>query len=223
VTEIVREMFSYANGMTMSAKKDAFANIGGWLALNDGDLAERERTRLIQIEGFLTYGGLAGRDLQAIAQGLTEIVDEHYLEYRLCTCEYIVEQLMALGIPVVQPAGGHTVFVDVRAWLPHIPPLQYPGQVIVAGLYELGGICACEIGTVMFGRKTDGTEEAASRDLVRLAMPCCVYTQSHVDYIVEVFAELEADRNSMSGFAIVEEPPSLRHFTVKFAPLLNKG
>ena len=131
VSDIVREMFSYADGMTMSAKKDAFANIGGWLALNDSSLAERARTRLIQIEGFPTYGGLAGRDLDAIAQGLKEIVDEHYLEYRLRTCEYIVERLLALGIPVVQPAGGHAVFVDARAWLPHIQPLQYPGQSVV--------------------------------------------------------------------------------------------
>ncbi len=219
VEDIVREIFSYADGMTMSAKKDAFANIGGWLALNDDSLAERARTRLIQIEGFPTYGGLAGRDLEAIAQGLTEIVDEHYLAYRLRTCEYIVERLTELGIPVVLPAGGHAVFVDARAWLPHIPPLQYPGQSAVAALYEIGGIRACEIGTVMFGRKTDGTEEAAAMDLVRLAMPRRVYTQSHADYIVEVFAELNDMKDELVGLEIVEEPQSLRHFTSKFRRL----
>jgi tryptophanase len=219
VTNIVREIFSYADGMTMSAKKDAFANIGGWLALNDDLLAERARTRLIQIEGFPTYGGLAGRDLEAIAQGLVEIVDEDYLAYRLRSCEYVVEKLTGLGIPVVLPAGGHAVFVDARAWLPHIQPLEYPGQAVVAGLYEYGGIRACEIGTVMFGRKTDGSEEAAPMDLVRLAMPRRVYTQSHADYVIEVFAELNAIKDSLRGFVIVEEPPSLRHFTSKFEPL----
>ena len=219
ITEIVRECFSYADGMTMSAKKDAFANIGGWLALNNDALAERARTRLIQIEGFPTYGGLAGRDLEAIAQGLVEIIDEDYLTYRLRTCEYIVEQLTALGIPVVLPAGGHAVFVDARAWLPNIPPLQYPGQAVVTALYEHGGIRACEIGTVMFGRKTDGSEQAAPMDLVRLAMPRRVYTQSHADYVIEVFAELDANKDLMQGFKIVEEPKALRHFTSKFEPL----
>jgi tryptophanase len=216
VSDIVRMMFSYADGMTMSAKKDAFANIGGWLALNDDALAEKARTRLIQIEGFPTYGGLAGRDLEAIAQGLSEIVDEDYLAYRLRTCEYVVEQLVALGVPVVLPAGGHAVFVDARAWLPHIPPLEYPGQAVVAGLYEFGGIRSCEIGTVMFGRKTDGSEEAAAMDLVRLAMPRRVYTQSHADYVVEVFAELNKVKETLTGFRIIEEPLSLRHFTSKF-------
>jgi tryptophanase len=216
VSDIVRMMFSYADGMTMSAKKDAFANIGGWLALNDDALAEKARTRLIQIEGFPTYGGLAGRDLEAIAQGLSEIVDEDYLAYRLRTCEYVVEQLVALSVPVVLPAGGHAVFVDARAWLPHIPPLEYPGQAVVAGLYEFGGIRSCEIGTVMFGRKTDGSEEAAAMDLVRLAMPRRVYTQSHADYVVEVFAELNKVKEALTGFRIIEEPPSLRHFTSKF-------
>ncbi len=219
VVDIVREMFSHADGMTMSAKKDAFANIGGWLALEDDTLAERARTRLIQIEGFPTYGGLAGRDLEAIAQGLTEIVDEDYLAYRLRTCEYIVERLIEQGVPVVLPAGGHAVFVDARAWLPHISPLQYPGQAVVAGLYELGGIRACEIGTVMFGRKTDGSEEAAPMDLVRLAMPRRVYTQSHADYIVEVFDELNQVKERLSGFRIYDEPPTLRHFTSKFERL----
>jgi tryptophanase len=219
VKEIVRECFSYADGMTMSAKKDAFANIGGWLALNNADLAERARTRLIQTEGFPTYGGLAGRDLDAIAQGLVEIVDEDYLAYRLRTCEYIAERLTALDIPVVTPAGGHAVFVDARAWLPHIPPLEYPGQSVVAALYEDGGIRACEIGTVMFGRQTDGSELPAAMDLVRLAMPRRVYTQSHADYVIEVFAELTGKKDTLPGYRIVEEPVSLRHFTCKFEQL----
>ncbi len=219
VPDIVRKMFSYADGMTMSAKKDAFANIGGWLALNDAELAEKARTRLIQIEGFPTYGGLAGRDLEAIAQGLKEIVDENYLTYRLRTTAYIVEKLQALNIPVVQPAGGHAVFIDARAWLPHIAPLNYPGQAVVCGLYEVGGVRACEIGTVMFGRQPDGSEKAAPMDLVRLAFPRRVYTQSHADYLIEVFAELATDMQAMTGFKITKEPAALRHFTSRFERL----
>ena len=219
VPDIVGKMFSYADGMTMSAKKDAFANIGGWLALNDGELAEKARTRLIQIEGFPTYGGLAGRDLEAIAQGLKEIVDENYLTYRLRTTAYIVEKLQELNIPVVQPAGGHAVFIDARAWLPHIPSLSYPGQAVVCGLYEIGGVRACEIGTVMFGRQPDGSEQAAPMDLVRLAFPRRVYTQSHADYLIEVFAELAADTQAMTGFKIIKEPAALRHFTSRFERL----
>jgi tryptophanase len=219
VIDIVRDMFAHADGMTMSAKKDAFANIGGWLALNDDALAERARTRLIQTEGFPTYGGLAGRDLDAIAQGLTEIIDEDYLAYRIRTNQYIGERLMALGIPVVQPTGGHAVFVDARAWLPHIPPLAYPGQSLACALYAQGGIRACEIGTVMFGRHPDGTEHAAAMDLVRLAMPRRVYTQSHADYVVETFAEIAAFKHELPGYRIVAEPPALRHFTAQFAPL----
>ncbi len=219
ITDIVRDMFAGADGMTMSAKKDAFANIGGWLALNDDDLAAKARTRLIQTEGFPTYGGLAGRDLDAIAQGLSEIVDEHYLRYRVRTNEYIIERLDKLGVPVVKPAGGHAVFVDARAWLPHIPPLAYPGQAVAVGLYEVAGIRACEIGTVMFGRHPDGLEAPAAMDLVRLAMPRRVYTQSHADYIVEAFAELARRKNSLKGFRIVWEPPMMRHFTARFEPL----
>ncbi len=216
VKEIVRETFALADGMTMSAKKDAFANIGGWLALNDDALAERARTLLIQTEGFPTYGGLAGRDLDAIAQGLKEIVDEDYLRYRVRTNEYITERLDALGVPVVKPAGGHAVFVDARAFLPQIPPLQYPGHALACALYLEGGIRACEIGTVMFGRKPDGREEAAAMDLVRLAMPRRVYTQSHADYIVEVFAEIAPKRADLRGLRIVKEPPMMRHFTAAF-------
>ncbi|MBX7079214.1 MAG: tryptophanase [Nannocystaceae bacterium] len=219
VVEIVRDMFAVADGMTMSAKKDAFANIGGWLALDDDELAARARTRLIQTEGFPTYGGLAGRDLDAIAQGLAEIVDEDYLAYRIRTNEYIGEKLLALGIPIVRPTGGHAVFVDARAWLPHIPPLAYPGQSLVCALYLRGGIRACEIGTVMFGRHPDGSETPAAMDLVRLAMPRRVYTQSHADYVVETFAEIAAHKDALPGYRITWEPPAMRHFTARFAPL----
>jgi len=219
IKDIVRDMFAGADGMTMSAKKDAFANIGGWLALNDDDLAARARTRLIQTEGFPTYGGLAGRDLDAIAQGLAEIVDENYLRYRVRTNAYISERLDRLGIPVVKPAGGHAVFVDARGWLAHIPPLAYPGQAVAVGLYEIAGIRSCEIGTVMFGRAPDGREAPAAMDLVRLAMPRRVYTQSHADYIVEAFAELAAVKDRLKGFRIVWEPPMMRHFTARFEPL----
>lgn len=219
IPDIVRDMFAMADGMTMSAKKDAFANIGGWLALNDDELAAMARTRLIQTEGFPTYGGLAGRDLDAIAQGLSEIVDEHYLRYRVRTNEYISERLEALGIPVVKPAGGHAVFVDARQWLPHIPPLSFPGQAVAVGLYETGGIRSCEIGTVMFGKSPGGSEKPAAMDLVRLAMPRRVYTQSHADYIVEAFTELAEVKDRLKGFRIAWEPPMMRHFTAHFAPL----
>jgi tryptophanase len=219
VVDIVRDMFADADGMTMSAKKDAFANIGGWLALNDEQLAEQARTRLIQTEGFPTYGGLAGRDLEAIAQGLTEIVDEEYLAYRIRTNAYIGERLLALGVPIVRPVGGHAVFVDARGWLPHIEPLNYPGQSLACALYEYGGVRSCEIGTVMFGMSADGSEHPAPMDLVRLAMPRRVYTQSHADYVVETFAEIAAQRHSLGGYRIVQQPRAMRHFTARFAPL----
>ena len=219
VTDIVRDMFSVADGMTMSAKKDAFANIGGWLAVNDDTLAAAARNRLILTEGFPTYGGLAGRDLDAIAVGLGEIVDEQYLRYRVRTNEYIGEKLLELGIPIVRPVGGHAVFVDARRFLPHIAPLQYPGQALAVALYEHGGIRACEIGTVMFGLKPDGSEGAAEMDLVRLAMPRRVYTQSHADYLVEVFEEVAARKDRLRGLRIVSQPKQLRHFTARFAPL----
>jgi tryptophanase len=219
VTDIVRDMFAVADGMTMSAKKDAFANIGGWLAVNDDALAAAARNRLILTEGFPTYGGLAGRDLDAIAVGLREIVDEQYLRYRVRTNEYIGEKLLELGVPIVRPVGGHAVFVDARRFLPHIPPLQYPGQALAVALYEVGGIRACEIGTVMFGLKPDGTEVAADMDLVRLAMPRRVYTQSHADYVVEVFEEVARNRDRLRGLRIVAQPPQLRHFTARFEPL----
>ncbi len=219
IPDITRDCFRVADGMTMSAKKDAFGNIGGWLALNDDDLAVEARTHLIRTEGFPTYGGLAGRDLEALAQGLSEIVDEDYLHYRVRTNEYIVERLDALGVPVVKPAGGHAVFIDARKWLGHIPPLEYPGQALAVALYELGGIRSCEIGTVMFGRHPDGSETPAAMDLVRLAIPRRTYTQSHADYIIEVFEELVKIKDSLTGYRISKEPKIMRHFTCQFEPL----
>jgi tryptophanase len=219
VKDIVRDMFADADGMTMSAKKDAFANIGGWLALNDDALAQAARSRLILTEGFTTYGGLAGRDLDAIAQGLREIIDEDYLRYRLRTCAYIGERLTALGVPIVKPTGGHAVFVDARRMLPHIPPLQYPGQALAVALYVEGGVRSCEIGTVMFGLGPDGTESAAAMDLVRMAIPRRVYTQSHADYLIEVFEDLVANKDKLRGYRITWQPSAMRHFTAKFLPL----
>jgi tryptophanase len=219
VPDIVRDMFSVADGMTMSAKKDAFANIGGWLATNDDELAAEARNRLILTEGFPTYGGLAGRDLEAIAVGLHEIVDEQYLRYRVRTNEYIGEKLLRLGVPIVQPVGGHAVFVDARRFLPHIPPLEYPGQSLAVALYEAGGIRSCEIGTVMFGLGPDGIERPADMDLVRLAMPRRVYTQSHADYMIEVFEEVVRSKDDLRGLRIVAQPAQLRHFTARFEPL----
>jgi len=219
IPDIVRDCFAVADGMTMSAKKDAFGNIGGWLALNDDDLAEQARNHLIRTEGFPTYGGLAGRDLEALAQGLTEIVDEDYLRYRIRTNTYIIDRLDALGVPVVKPAGGHAVFIDARAWLPNIPPLQYPGQALAVALYELGGIRGCEIGTVMFGAHPDGTQTPAAMDLVRLAIPRRTYTQSHADYMIEVFTELVEIKDSLTGFRIKQQPNLMRHFTCQFEKL----
>ena len=221
ITEIVRDCFSCADGMTMSAKKDGFGNIGGWLALNDDVLAEQARNLLIRTEGFPTYGGLSGRDLEALAQGLSEIVDEDYLRYRIRINAYIIERLDALGVPVVKPAGGHAVFIDARAWLGHIPPLAYPGQAAAVALYELGGIRTCEIGTVMFGRHPDGSETPAAMDLVRLAIPRRTYTQSHADYMIEVFEELHRTKDSLAGYRIIREPKLMRHFTCRFEPLAD--
>jgi len=219
VRDIVREIFSYADGMTMSAKKDAFANIGGWLALNDDDWAEQARTRLIMTEGFPTYGGMSGRDMECVAAGLAEITDEDYLCYRIRSIEYISERLADFGVPVMRPAGGHAVYVDAKAMLPHIPPLQYPGQALLAAVYVAGGIRGVEIGSFMFGRQPDGSEKPAAMELVRLAMPRRVYTQSHADYLVEVFEEVNRNKHAIRGLEISWEPKSLRHFTGKLRPV----
>ncbi|HSK51156.1 MAG TPA: tryptophanase [Clostridia bacterium] len=219
IPAIVREMASLADGMTMSAKKDGLANIGGWLAMRDPALAEQCRNMLILTEGFPTYGGLAGRDLEAIAQGLREVVDDDYLRYRIRSTAYLGEALDAAGVPLVKPFGGHAVYLDARALLPHIPPLEYPGQALAVALYLEGGIRGCEIGTVMFGRHPDGTETPASMDLVRLAIPRRTYTQSHIDYVIEVVLSVAACAADLRGYRIVDEPAALRHFTARFEPL----
>jgi tryptophanase len=219
IPDIVGEIAALADGMTMSAKKDGLANIGGWLAMNDDDLADRCRNMLILTEGFVTYGGLAGRDLEAIAQGLQEVVDEDYLRYRIRSTEYLGEALSEAGVPVVLPIGGHAVYLDAGALLPHIPPLHYPGQSLAVALYSEGGIRGCEIGTVMFGMHPDGTEHPAALELVRLAIPRRTYTQSHVDYVVEVVKGVAARADKLRGYRIVSAPAALRHFTAEFEPL----
>lgn len=219
VTAIVQEMAALADGMTMSAKKDPLANIGGWLALNDDGLAEQCRSLQILTEGFPTYGGLAGRDLEAIAQGLRECTDHDYLRYRVRSIAYLGEALESAGIPVVVPSGGHAVFIDARALLPHLDPLQYPGQALACAMYEEGGVRACEIGTVMFGLHPDGTETPAAMDLVRLAIPRRTYTQSHIDYVIEVLTRVASRAASLPGLRIVSQPRHLRHFTARFEPL----
>jgi tryptophanase len=220
VPDIVREMASLADGMTMSAKKDGLANIGGWLAMNDDALAEQCRNMLILTEGFPTYGGLAGRDLEAIAQGLREVVDEDYLRYRIRSTAYLGDALDAVGVPLVKPFGGHAIYIDARALLPHIAPLEYPGQALAVALYLEGGIRGCEIGTVMFGRHADGTESPAAMDLVRLAIPRRTYTQSHIDYAIEVVTAVAKRAGELRGYRIIEpHPAALRHFTARFEPL----
>jgi tyrosine phenol-lyase len=217
VLDIARETFSLADGCTMSAKKDAFANIGGFLCTNDAELAQRERNILILTEGFPTYGGLAGRDLEAIAIGLREILDEHYLDYRLLSTRYVVNGLLKSGIPVVAPAGGHAVYLDARRFLPHIEPLHYPGQALAVELYVEAGIRGCEIGTVMFGMDPHtGEEKPARTDLVRLAIPRRVYTQSHMDYVLEAIQYVWERRDAIRGMRIVKAPQFLRHFTAHF-------
>lgn len=220
VKEIVKEMFSYADGATMSAKKDAIVNMGGFLGLNDENLAARARNLLIVTEGFTTYGGLAGRDLEAIAQGLDEVLDEHYLEYRIRSVEYLGERLTAAGVPILQPPGGHAIYLNAKKFLPHVPPHEFPGQSVVVELYREGGIRSVEIGSVMFGRTDDsGRFQPARMELVRLAIPRRVYTQSHIDYVIEVVIESYNRRDKLKGYRIVEEAPMLRHFTAKFAPI----
>ena len=217
--EIAREMFALADGCTMSAKKDGLANIGGFLAMNSDAWAEQCRTLLILTEGFPTYGGLAGYDLEAIARGLEEVVEEPYLKYRIRSTEYLAEKVSGAGVPIIQPAGGHAVYIDARAMLPHITPLQYPGIALVNALYVEGGVRGVEIGTVMFGLCPDGTERAGDMDLVRLAIPRRVYTQSHIDYVAEVVIGVWKKRQQLKGYRITQAPPVLRHFTAAFAPL----
>jgi tryptophanase len=219
VADIVREMASLADGMTMSAKKDGLANIGGWLALRDDALAEQCRNLLILTEGFPTYGGLAGRDLDAIAQGLREVVAHDYLRYRIRSTAYLGDALHDAGVPVVRPIGGHAVYIDAGALLPQIPALQYPGQALACELYAAGGVRGCEIGSVMFGRRPDGSEVPAAVELVRLAIPRRTYTQSHIDYVIEVVLAVAARAGRLRGLRIVEEAPALRHFTARFAAL----
>ncbi len=217
--EIAHEMFSLADGCTFSAKKDGLANIGGFLAMNDDRWAEQARTLLVLTEGFPTYGGLAGYDLEAIATGLQEVVEEPYLRYRIRSTEYLGEKLTSAGVPIVQPPGGHAIYIDARGLLPHIPPLEYPGIALVNALYVEAGVRGVEIGTVMFGRQPDGTEAPAAMDLVRLAIPRRVYTQSHVDYVAEAVIQVAAERAALRGLRLVEQTPVLRHFNARFEPL----
>lgn len=222
VKKIAQEMFSYADGVTMSGKKDAFGNIGGFLALNDDELAMKCRNMLILTEGFPTYGGLAGRDLEALAQGLVEIVDEEYLKYRIASVKYLGVGLNKIGIPTIQPPGGHAIYIDAKAFLPRVPQSQYPGQALTAAMYLEGGIRAVEIGSVMFGKpdpKNPGREIPADMELVRMAMPRRVYTQSHIDYVLETMEDVVKKRDEMRGYRIVYQAPFLRHFTARFEPV----
>jgi tryptophanase len=217
---IAQEMFSLVDGCTFSAKKDGLSNIGGFVALNDTELAGRCRNLLILTEGFPTYGGLAGYDMEAIAVGLGEVLEEEYLRYRIRSTAYLAEKAQAAGMPIVQPPGGHAVYLDAKALLPHVPPSQYPAQSLVVELYRDGGVRGVEIGSVMFGTlDEDGTEDPAPMELVRLAIPRRTYTQSHVDYVGEVIGSVAARAESMRGYRIVEQAPWLRHFTARFEPI----
>jgi len=221
VKEIAREMFSYADGCTMSAKKDGLANIGGFLCTNDDQLAQQEKDLLILTEGFPTYGGLAGRDLEAVAVGLEEVLHEDYLQYRFASIRYLGEHISRAGVPIIQPPGGHAIYIDAHAMLPHIPQLEYPGQALAVELYRQAGIRSCEIGSVMHAEKdSDNGEEIPSRmELVRLAIPHRVYTQSHIDYVIEAILQVYEQRESIEGYRIVTQPKFLRHFTARFEPV----
>jgi tyrosine phenol-lyase len=221
IREIAREMFSYADGCTMSGKKDGFVNMGGFLALNNNELARKAHNILIVTEGFPTYGGLAGHDLQAFAYGLNEILEEDYLKYRIRSVAYLGEKIDELGAPIFQPPGGHAIYLDAKRFLPHIPPHQYPGQALACELYLYGGIRSCEIGSVMFGKidPASGKFKPAKLEMVRLAIPRRVYTQSHMDYVVECIEAVYQKRDRIKGMRIVYEPPVLRHFTAKFQPV----
>ena len=219
--DIAREMFSLADGCTMSAKKDGMANIGGFLCTNDDAVAEQEKELLILTEGFPTYGGLAGRDLDVIAVGLDEALDPDYQRYRYASTRYLGERLLEGGIPIVQPPGGHAIYVDAASFLPHIPRSQYPGQALAIELYRRGGIRSVEIGSVMLGRRDaeSGRETAAEHELLRLALPRRVYTKSHIDYVVDVALEVAAEKDSIRGVRIVQQPAALRHFSAAFATI----
>jgi tyrosine phenol-lyase len=221
VKEIAREMFALADGCTMSAKKDGLANIGGFLCTNDDQLAQQEKDLLILTEGFPTYGGLAGRDLEAIAVGLEEILHEDYLHYRFASIRYLGEHISRAGVPIIQPPGGHAIYIDAKAMLPYVPPLHYPGQALAIELYREAGIRSCEIGTVMHAEKDpeSGEEMPAAMELVRLAIPHRVYMQSHIDYVVEAILAVNERRASIGGYRIVSQPNFLRHFTALFEPL----
>ncbi|MCZ2355702.1 MAG: tryptophanase [Bacteroidia bacterium] len=218
--EIAQEMFSYTDGSVMSSKKDALVNMGGFLSLRDKTLADACRNLLIITEGFATYGGLSGRDMEALAIGLQEIFSPSYLEYRIKSTTYLGEHLHKLGIPVMMPIGGHAVYIDAKKLYPHIPPHEYPGQALVAELYLKAGIRCVEIGSVMFGKYDEnGKLIPASMELVRLAIPRRVYTQSHIEYVIETFSEILKEKDTVKGYKITEEPPFLRHFTAKFERL----
>jgi tryptophanase len=219
--DIAREMFSLVDGATMSAKKDGMANIGGFLALNDPSVVNDCRTMLILTEGFPTYGGLAGYDLEAVAVGLYEALEEEYLRYRIRSIAYLGERLQAAGVPMITPPGGHALYLDAGKMLPHIPWNEYPGWSLAAAIYLEGGIRGCEIGSVMFGQQPDGSEQAAPRELVRLAFPRRAYTQSHVDYIAEVLLRVNEKLDRIRGMRMVDSPPVLRHFTAKLEPLVS--
>ncbi len=220
VKEIVQEMFSYADGCTMSAKKDALVNMGGFLALNDELMAQQARNILVVTEGFPTYGGLAGRDLEAMAQGLEEILDEHYLTYRIRSIEYLGEKLIQAGVPILEPPGGHAIYLDAKRFLPNMLPEHFPGQSISCELYKVGGVRSVEIGSVMFGKRDQsGKFIPSAMELIRLAIPRRVYTQSHIDYVIETVAEVFNNRSKLKGYKIVYEAPYLRHFTARFEPI----
>jgi tyrosine phenol-lyase len=221
VIDIVRDMFALADGATISAKKDGLVNIGGVLLMRDDRLAERANNLLILTEGFVTYGGLAGRDLEAMAQGFREVLDEDYLHYRVRSIEYLGEGLMKVGVPIIEPPGGHAIYIDAGAFLPHIPPEQFPGQALLCALYRQAGIRAVEIGSVMFGRTDSATGETIRppMELVRLAIPRRVYTQSHIDYVIEAMQELATTKEKIKGMRITEAPEVLRHFTARFTEL----
>ncbi len=221
--EIAREAFSLADGCTMSAKKDGLANIGGFLAMNNRDWAESCRNLLILTEGFPTYGGLAGYDLEAIATGLEEVTDERYLHYRIRSVEYLGRKISEAGVPIIQPTGGHAIYIDARSMLPQIPPLHYPGIALVQELYLSAGIRACEIGSVMFGLQPDGTEKPAPMELVRLAIPRRLYTQSHIDYVAEEIIKVAERAADIRGVRITTPPVPLRHFTAEFGTLRRES